>query len=157
MSPTETISQPPVSPSRPQTPPSSPKQSPKLMISAEGFQQAFETTMKKLLAPLPTSNKPVEIEDSKPEEKKSRVRAWDSVAYNYKLVKSTLSSPDDDEWEEYLFIERHKRNRDFSVFLDIKSECLRDILREVLKDVRGTSLREDKPTVSCLLRSGTLL
>lgn len=35
----------------------------------------------------------------------------------------------------------------FTTFVDVKSEELRDILREVLKDISTVCLREDKPTV----------
>ena len=37
--------------------------------------------------------------------------------------------------------------KDATSYADIKSEELRDILREVLKDVDGLSLMVDKPTV----------
>jgi hypothetical protein len=36
--------------------------------------------------------------------------------------------------------------------VDVKSEELRDILREILKDVYGISLMEDKPSISLLPR-----
>ena len=32
-------------------------------------------------------------------------------------------------------------------FIDIKSESLRDILRDVLHDIKAVSLMEDKPSV----------
>ena len=40
-----------------------------------------------------------------------------------------------------------KSNMDFTSYLDIKSEALRDVLRELLEDVPGISLCDDMPTV----------
>jgi len=40
-----------------------------------------------------------------------------------------------------------KTTKDTTSYIDIKSEYLRDILRETLQDVRGVSLAEDMPTV----------
>ena len=42
-------------------------------------------------------------------------------------------------------LDRH--TKDAISYIDIKSEELRGILREVLKDVHGISLMVDKPTV----------
>jgi hypothetical protein len=42
----------------------------------------------------------------------------------------------------------------FTTFVDVKSEELRDILREVLKDINTVCLREDKPTVRETFVSG---
>lgn len=39
------------------------------------------------------------------------------------------------------------QNKFLKSYVDIKSVDLRDVLREVLKDVSGIGLREDKPTV----------
>jgi hypothetical protein len=43
-----------------------------------------------------------------------------------------------------------KETKEPTFHVDVKSEELRDILREVLKDVYGVSLMEDKPSVSLL-------
>jgi hypothetical protein len=40
-----------------------------------------------------------------------------------------------------------RKTKDAISYIDIKSEELRGILREVLKDVHGISLMVDKPTV----------
>lgn len=40
-----------------------------------------------------------------------------------------------------------RKTKDPMSYIDIKSEELRDILREVLKDVHGISLMVEKPTV----------
>ncbi len=44
-----------------------------------------------------------------------------------------------------------KKTKEPIFHVDVKSEELRDILRDVLKDVYGVSLIEDKPSVSLLL------
>ena len=44
-------------------------------------------------------------------------------------------------------------NMHYKTYVDIKSEPLRDVLREVLEGVNTVSLRGDKPEVSILLKS----
>ncbi len=39
-------------------------------------------------------------------------------------------------------------NRNYKTFIDVKSEPLRDTLRQVLKDIRTISLHSDSPEVS---------
>src|SRR5437773_6866945 len=41
-----------------------------------------------------------------------------------------------------------KENKYYTEYVDVKSEGLQDILREILKDVNRVSLGEDKPSVS---------
>jgi hypothetical protein len=41
-----------------------------------------------------------------------------------------------------------KENKCYTEYVDVKSEGLQDILREIFKDVNGVSLREGKPSVS---------
>jgi hypothetical protein len=41
-----------------------------------------------------------------------------------------------------------KENKYYTEYVDVKSEGLQDILREIFKDVNGVSLVEDKPSVS---------
>jgi len=45
-------------------------------------------------------------------------------------------------------ISQDKENKYYTEYVDIKSEGLQNILCEVFKDVRGVSLRGDKPSVS---------
>lgn len=40
-----------------------------------------------------------------------------------------------------------KKSMDFTCYIDIKSEGLRDILRTILRDIQIINLNEDKPTV----------
>jgi hypothetical protein len=42
-------------------------------------------------------------------------------------------------------LERH--SKEVTIYIDIKSEGLRDILRVVLHDIKAISLMEDKPSV----------
>lgn len=69
--------------------------------------------------------------------------------HNFKLVESVPGK--DDEFEEYLFTVRRRfdwENKYKSTVVDIKSKILRDALQEVMKDAKGVSLVEDKPSVS---------
>lgn len=54
------------------------------------------------------------------------------------------------ELDQYVFVNRiriNKKTKDSISYIDVKSEGLRDVLRKVLKDIRGICLREDKPLV----------
>jgi hypothetical protein len=44
-----------------------------------------------------------------------------------------------------------KQSKDTTSYIDVKSELLRDILREVLRDVKSVSVMEDKPSVTIRL------
>lgn len=46
------------------------------------------------------------------------------------------------------FLRKDWQNKFQKTYVDIKSVELRGVLREVLKDVSGVGLREEKPTVS---------
>ncbi|KAH0611205.1 uncharacterized protein H6S33_011632 [Morchella sextelata] len=95
-------------------------------------------------------------------EKKARVRAskmefkrldevYNKAIHDFYLAESSTSpSAKDDKWEEYIFVVRRRfdyQNKFLKSYVDIKSVDLRDVLREVLKDVSGIGLREDKPTI----------
>ncbi|KAJ8227486.1 hypothetical protein LV160_009067, partial [Aspergillus fumigatus] len=75
--------------------------------------------------------------------------AWDSKAYEYKIVDSPPPQ-DVSELDEFVFVVRkriQKHTHDAIIYVDIKSTGLRDILRCVLKDVRTAGLEADKPAV----------
>ncbi|GFG17794.1 hypothetical protein IFM61392_10224 [Aspergillus lentulus] len=75
--------------------------------------------------------------------------AWDSKAYEYKIVDSPPPQ-DVSELDEFVFVVRkriQKHTHDAIIYVDIKSPGLRDILRCVLKDVRTAGLEADKPAV----------
>ncbi|KAI9770958.1 MAG: hypothetical protein M1840_002662 [Geoglossum simile] len=76
---------------------------------------------------------------------------WDNATYGYMVVDSFESTPKEKDPVDYVFIVRRrfdKTNTEHEYFVDIKAEGLRDSLREVLRGVKGVSLREDKPIVS---------
>jgi len=73
---------------------------------------------------------------------------WDEEESEYKIEEA--SRPKANTHDEYVFVLRtriDKETKESTFHVDVKSEELRDILREVLKDVHGISLMEDKPTV----------
>ncbi|KAJ5117325.1 hypothetical protein N7448_010957 [Penicillium atrosanguineum] len=73
---------------------------------------------------------------------------WDNEACKYKISESTESSGGLDDYAEYAFVVRERRNsEDVTPYIDIKSEGLRDILRMVLHGIKAISLMEDKPSI----------
>ncbi|KAF2174396.1 hypothetical protein K469DRAFT_648321, partial [Zopfia rhizophila CBS 207.26] len=107
-------------------------------------------------------------DDLKPEEAKARAsnlaykevdEVWDEKAYKYKIAEP-VATGEVNELEQYVFVVRvrvDKTTKDTTSYIDIKSEFLRDILREILRDVRGVSLAEDMPTVEPILLFNFLL
>ncbi|RPB19365.1 hypothetical protein L211DRAFT_638185 [Terfezia boudieri ATCC MYA-4762] len=68
----------------------------------------------------------------------------------YLAESNAQSSQKEDKWEEYIFIIRRRfdwQNRYQKTFVDIKSNELKAVLKEVLDGIEGISLVEDKPTV----------
>ncbi|KAF2184285.1 hypothetical protein K469DRAFT_688770 [Zopfia rhizophila CBS 207.26] len=106
-------------------------------------------------------------DDLKPEETKARAsklaykkvdEVWDEKAYKYKIAEPVAPTGEVNELELYVFVVRvrvvkltDKTTKDTTSYIDIKSELLRDILKEILQDVRGISLSEDMPTVEPIL------
>ncbi|KAJ6020015.1 hypothetical protein N7522_000090 [Penicillium canescens] len=81
---------------------------------------------------------------------KTVVETWDKEACKYKIAEPIETSGGLDDDAEYAFVvrERVERNsEEVTPYIDIKSEGLRDILREVLHDVKAISLMEDKPSI----------
>jgi len=75
----------------------------------------------------------------------------------YLAESNAQSSQKEDKWEEYIFIIRRRfdwQNRYQKTFVDIKSQELKAVLKEVLDGIEGISLVEDKPTVRPTLFSG---
>ncbi|KAF2182673.1 P-loop containing nucleoside triphosphate hydrolase protein [Zopfia rhizophila CBS 207.26] len=90
-------------------------------------------------------------DDRKLEEAKGRAsklaykkvdEVWDEKAYKYKIAEPVAPTGEVNELEQYT-------TKDTTSYIDIKSELLRDILKEILQDVRGVSLAEDMPTLTC--------
>ncbi|CAG8184834.1 unnamed protein product [Penicillium nalgiovense] len=81
---------------------------------------------------------------------KTIVETWDKEACKYKIAEPTETSNDLDDYAEYAFVVRERVDRtskEVVPFIDIKSEGLRDILRDVLHDIKAVSLMEYKPSV----------
>ncbi|KAJ5340225.1 hypothetical protein N7541_009349 [Penicillium brevicompactum] len=78
------------------------------------------------------------------------VETWDKEAYKYKIAEPLETSSGLDDYAKYAFVvrERVERNsEEVTQYIDIKSEGLCDILREVLHDIKAISLMEDKPSI----------
>ena len=93
--------------------------------------------------------------------------SWDEKAYKYIIAKPADLKEEADELSQYVFVVRikigkhgisfrcqplltmapDKKTKNPTVYIDVKSELLRDTLRTVLRDVRGVSLAEDMPSV----------
>ncbi len=69
--------------------------------------------------------------------------------HNYKLKESAEEG--EDEFDQYVFTVRRKfdwENKYKNTVVDIKSKLLREALQEIMKEVKGVSLVEDRPSVS---------
>ncbi|OQD67117.1 hypothetical protein PENDEC_c046G00242 [Penicillium decumbens] len=81
---------------------------------------------------------------------KTVLETWDKEACKYKIAEPTESSGVLDDYAEYAFVVRERLDRnskEVTQYIDIKSEGLRDILREVLHDIKAISLMEDRPSI----------
>ncbi|OQE69864.1 hypothetical protein PENNAL_c0126G04017 [Penicillium nalgiovense] len=81
---------------------------------------------------------------------KTVMETWDKEACKYKIAEPTETSNDLDDYAKYAFVVRKRVDRtskEVVPFIDIKSEGLRDILRDVLHDIKAVSLMEDKPSI----------
>ncbi|KAF7594872.1 hypothetical protein BBP40_007906 [Aspergillus hancockii] len=73
---------------------------------------------------------------------------WDKDTARYKIVESI--EPEVDDMDQYVFVVREhidERSKKSTVYIDVKSEILRDTLREVLGGVKAISLMESKPII----------
>ncbi|KAJ5257471.1 hypothetical protein N7524_009027 [Penicillium chrysogenum] len=94
-------------------------------------------------------NTPVSQDQSPPGLDMVRLN-WDKEACKYRIAELTETSNDLDDYAEYAFVVRERVDRtskEVVSFIDIKSEGLRDILRDVLHDIKAVSLMEDKPSI----------
>ncbi|KAI2758257.1 hypothetical protein DTO006G1_6773 [Penicillium roqueforti] len=81
---------------------------------------------------------------------KTVVEVWDKEAYKYRIAEPTETSNDLDDYAEYAFVVREcidRTSKEVVSFIDIKSEGLRDILRDVLYNIKAVSLIEDKLSI----------
>ena len=94
--------------------------------------------------------------------------SWDEKAYKYSIEESQKSADEANELDQYVFVVRarigqyvrskwdlcthedilDKKSATNTVYIDIKSEWLRAVLRMVLKGVHVISAKEDKPSAS---------
>ncbi|KAL2376051.1 hypothetical protein RJZ90_007765 [Blastomyces dermatitidis] len=93
---------------------------------------------------------------------------WDKDNSKYKIVDSVREDKAIDDLDQYIFVVRNQLGKKYilnscshlvadsisdrmtketKTFVDIKSEVLLDVLREIVADVRAISLREDKPSI----------
>ncbi|CAG8107633.1 unnamed protein product [Penicillium nalgiovense] len=80
---------------------------------------------------------------------KTVVETWDKETCKYKIAEPVETSGPDD-YAEYAFVVRERVDRtskEVVLLIDIKSEGLRDILRDLLHDIRAVSLMEDKLSI----------
>ncbi|KAJ5292085.1 hypothetical protein N7478_001336 [Penicillium angulare] len=78
------------------------------------------------------------------------LETWDKEASKYKIAEPVDASCGPDNYAEYAFVVRKRVDRDtgeVTLYIDVKSEGLRNILREVLHDIKSISLMEDKPSI----------
>ncbi|KAJ6039290.1 uncharacterized protein N7446_014038 [Penicillium canescens] len=116
---------------------------------AENAQAADEIDLEIPICTTPDDFKSFEKWASK-SQFKTIVETWDKEACKYKIAEPTETSNDLDDYAEYAFVVRERVDRtskEVVPFIDIKSEGLRDILRDVLHDIKAVSLMEDKPSI----------
>ncbi|KAK9847085.1 AAA+ ATPase domain [Penicillium brevicompactum] len=116
---------------------------------AENAQTANEIDLEIPICTTPDDFKSFEKWASK-SQFKTIVETWDQAACKYKIAEPTETSNYLDDYAEYAFIVRERVDRtseEVVPFIDIKSEGLRDILRDVLHDIKAISLMEDKPSI----------
>ncbi|KAL4923408.1 ATP-binding protein [Aspergillus undulatus] len=73
---------------------------------------------------------------------------WDEDILKYKMVESI--EPEVDDFSGYVFVIREHidpRSKKSTTYVDVKSETLRDLLREVLVNVKAVSVMEPKPSI----------
>ncbi|KZF22636.1 hypothetical protein L228DRAFT_131240 [Xylona heveae TC161] len=74
---------------------------------------------------------------------------WNEQSYKYEIVESRTVK-DQESHDEYIFLVRERvdrRSQEVTSYIDVKSEWLRDILRELLHHVKAVSLMEDRPSI----------
>ncbi|KAI1829405.1 hypothetical protein CBS147337_9800 [Penicillium roqueforti] len=115
----------------------------------ENIHAVDEIDLESPICTTPDDFKSFEKWASKPQFK-TVMETWDKEACKYKIAEPTETSNDLDDYAEYAFVVRERVDRtskEIVPFIDIKSEGLRDILRDVLDDIKAVSLMEDKPSI----------
>ncbi|KAL9126352.1 MAG: hypothetical protein Q9217_004582 [Psora testacea] len=157
------VPKPSTSPRPPATPPSSPQLPPsEQVITVKDVRQflellkTFQSTQTEPGKLQNTASVPEkDVQPAGPRARASRLEyktideRWNEKTGRYETVES-LPPGEVEGLDEYVFIARariDKGSSDPVFYIDVKSDKLRDILRTVLQDVHGISLREDKPAV----------
>ncbi|KAJ2892621.1 hypothetical protein MKZ38_009544 [Zalerion maritima] len=74
--------------------------------------------------------------------------AWDEKSWKYKIVET--AGPGVKDLDQYVFLVRDRIDRkteETTSYIDIKSSPLRDVLREVCRDIRVVSLADKTPSI----------
>jgi hypothetical protein len=130
--------------------PLTPCHTPSQIVTIEHVQQ-FLGILKSL-----STNQGPPGESGEPKARASRLEfktineVWDEKAYKYTIEELPKLVDEANKLDQYVFVVRARIDKKAStntVYVDIKSEWLRDVLRVVLKGVHGISAKEDKPSV----------
>ncbi|KFZ19606.1 hypothetical protein V502_03529 [Pseudogymnoascus sp. VKM F-4520 (FW-2644)] len=123
------------------------------------FAQQFIDVVKSLSPTQSAPAVPVAADEVKAEDPLARAsklgfkainEVWDAKAYKYKIVESVTPTDKADELNQYVFVVRGRIDKDTTktiYHVDIKSEILRDVLRNVLKDAHAVSTKENDLSV----------
>ncbi|PGH17055.1 hypothetical protein AJ79_01439 [Helicocarpus griseus UAMH5409] len=144
------------SPPPPRTLPGSPNnEDPPQHVTMEQLQQIFMAALRQVKQPSESSEP---IADVKSEIRKNKGgnevktqaselkykevhEVWDKDNSKYKIVESV--------GEDKALDDLDQMTKETKTFVDIKSEALLGVLREIVRDVRAINLREDKPSIEC--------
>ncbi|KAH7000859.1 P-loop containing nucleoside triphosphate hydrolase protein [Ilyonectria destructans] len=163
------------SPAQHTTPPSSPLHHPidakepnapngRLAQDKNDFESSLAerllATLEKLVAERSTSESSSSGDDAATKAKEPKVErasklaykrveeAWDDKSWKYKIVET--AGPGVKDLDQYVFLVRDRIDRktdEITSFIDVKSPSLRDVLREVCRDIRVVSLAEETPSI----------
>ncbi|KAL2812908.1 P-loop containing nucleoside triphosphate hydrolase protein [Aspergillus cavernicola] len=115
----------------------------------ENVQAVDEIDLKSPICTTPEDSKSFEKCASTPKFK-TVVEIWDKDTSRYKIGEPVETSSSLDDYAGYAFVVRERveqYSKEVTMYIDIKSEGLRDILRVVLHDIKAISLMEDKPSI----------
>ncbi|KAL2370698.1 hypothetical protein RJ035_006172 [Blastomyces gilchristii] len=153
------IKAPPSSPLHPQTPPGSCSHAnPPQPVTMEQLRELFMDVLRQAKQSSDSTkleaNKNKEGNEGKARASKLEYKevheVWDKDKSKYKIVDSMREDKTIDDLDQYIFVVRNQLDRmtkETKAFVDIKSEALLDVLREIVKNVRAISLCENKSSV----------
>ncbi|KAL5041615.1 hypothetical protein BDW71DRAFT_211951 [Aspergillus fruticulosus] len=124
----------------PSTPPLDADELEKQLVDAAETRSQFDSTESN--GPSPGITDPCEARFKKV------LEVWDKDISKYKIVESI--EPEVDNFGGYVFVVRghiDPNSKKSTTYVDVKSETLRDLLREVLENVKAVSAMEPKPSI----------